>query len=44
MAQQYSVLGIPQNFLLDPAGKIVAINLRGEELQTKLAQLLTTVK
>ncbi|OGX82691.1 TlpA disulfide reductase family protein [Hymenobacter coccineus] len=44
VAQQYSVLGIPQNFLLDPAGKIVATNLRGEELQTKLAQLLTPVK
>ncbi|WP_162550008.1 TlpA disulfide reductase family protein [Hymenobacter nivis] len=44
VAQQYSVLGIPQNFLLDPAGKIVATNLRGEELQTKLAQLLMPVK
>lgn len=43
-AQQYGVLAIPQNFLLDPAGKIVATNLRGEELQAKLAQLLTPVK
>ncbi|MGI4884635.1 MAG: redoxin domain-containing protein [Janthinobacterium lividum] len=43
-AQQYGVQAIPQNFLLDPAGKIVATNLRGEELQTKLAQLLTPVK
>lgn len=44
VAQQYGVQSIPQNFLLDPAGKIVATNLRGEELQTKLAQLLTPVK
>lgn len=43
-AQQYGVQSIPQNFLLDPAGKIVATNLRGGELQTKLAQLLTPVK
>ena len=44
VAQQYNVQGIPQNFLLDPAGKIVATDLRGEELRTKLAQLLTPVK
>ena len=43
-AQQYGVQSIPQNFLLDPTGKIVAINLHDEELQTKLAQLLTPVK
>lgn len=36
----YGVRGIPQNFLVDPAGKIVAANLRGEELHTKLAELL----
>jgi peroxiredoxin len=36
----YGVRGIPQNFLVDPAGKIVATNLRGEELHTKLAELL----
>lgn len=44
VAQQYDVQGVPQNFLLDPTGKIVATNLRGEELQAKLAQLLTPVK
>lgn len=44
VAQQYNVQGIPQNFLLDPTGKIVATDLRGEELRTKLAQLLTPVK
>ena len=36
----YGVRGIPQNFLVDPTGKIVATNLRGEELHTKLAALL----
>ncbi|MCA5004176.1 TlpA disulfide reductase family protein [Sphingobacterium bovistauri] len=36
----YSVRGIPQNFLLDKDGKIVASNLRGEALEAKLAELL----
>lgn len=36
----YSIQGIPQNFLLDPTGKIVAKNLRGEELEQTLAQVL----
>lgn len=39
-AALYGVRGIPQNFLVDPAGKIVATNLRGEELHAKLAELL----
>ncbi|NKI90881.1 thiol-disulfide isomerase/thioredoxin [Hymenobacter sp. 1B] len=39
-AKRYGVRAIPQNFLIDPTGKIVAANLRGEELQAKLAQLL----
>ena len=39
-AALYGVRGIPQNFLIDPAGKIVATNLRGEELHAKLAELL----
>jgi peroxiredoxin len=39
-ARAYDVTGIPQNFLLDPQGKIVAINLRGEALQSTLAKLL----
>jgi peroxiredoxin len=39
-AKQYGVQAIPQNFLLDPTGKIVATNLRGDALQAKLAQLL----
>jgi peroxiredoxin len=35
----YAVRGIPQNFLLDPNGKIIAKNLHGEELENKLAEL-----
>jgi hypothetical protein len=32
-AQLYGVLYIPQNFLIDPSGKIIGKNLRGEELE-----------
>ncbi len=39
-AQRYSVRGIPQNFLVGPDGKIVAVNLHGEELGTTLAKLI----
>lgn len=35
----YKVSGIPQNYLIDPAGKIIAKNLRGDELSKKLADL-----
>ena len=40
VAKLYSVNAIPQNFLIDPNGKIIARNLRGEELNKKLAELL----
>jgi peroxiredoxin len=40
VAVQYKIQSIPQNFLIDPNGIIVAKNLRGEELQTRLASLL----
>jgi peroxiredoxin len=40
VAVQYGIQAIPQNFLLDPSGKIVGKNLRGEELQKKLAELM----
>ena len=37
----YAVSGIPANFLVDcSTGKIIATNLRGEELQKKIAELL----
>lgn len=39
-AALYRVQGIPQNFLIDPNGKIVGKNLRGAELDAKLCALL----
>ncbi|OUJ71973.1 TlpA disulfide reductase family protein [Hymenobacter crusticola] len=39
-ARSYSVQAIPQNFLVDPSGKIVATNLRGDGLKTTLAQFI----
>ena len=39
-AKAYGVKAIPQNFLVDPQGKIVGKNLRGEELEKKLAEVL----
>jgi thiol-disulfide isomerase/thioredoxin len=36
----YSIEGIPYNVLLDPNGVIIASNLRGPNLQAKLAELL----
>jgi peroxiredoxin len=39
VALQYGVTAIPQNFLIDPNGIIVASNLRGEELEKKLEEL-----
>ncbi|HEY0176253.1 MAG TPA: TlpA disulfide reductase family protein [Pedobacter sp.] len=40
VAQLYMIKSIPQNFLIDPNGKIIAANLRGEALNKKLAELL----
>jgi len=40
VAKLYDVKAIPQNFLIDKDGKIVAKNIRGEELQTTLQQLI----
>jgi peroxiredoxin len=36
----YGVMAIPQNFLLDPAGIIIAKNLEPEQLDEKLEQLI----
>lgn len=38
-AVQYGVRGIPANFLIDPQGKIVKRDLRGEALNKALAEL-----
>lgn len=35
----YRLEKIPSNFLLDPDGKIIAVDLRGENLHSKLAEL-----
>ena len=36
----YGIQGIPFNVLINPEGNIVAKNLRGPELQEKLAEVL----
>ena len=40
VVMEYGIEAIPQNFLLDPQGRIIAQNLRGEELAKKLAEIL----
>jgi peroxiredoxin len=40
VAKQYGIRAIPQNFLLDPEGKIIAKNLRGDELDQKLGEAI----
>lgn len=39
-AKLYGVRGIPQNFLIDPSGKIIAKNLHGNELIEQLSKLM----
>jgi peroxiredoxin len=39
VASYYGIQAIPSNLLIDPAGKIIARNLRGEALQAKLAEV-----
>jgi peroxiredoxin len=38
-ALAYHINSVPANFLVDPSGKIIAKNLRGEALQAKLKEL-----
>lgn len=40
VAKQYAVRSIPNNYLIDKDGKIIAKGLHGEELQKKLAEVL----
>ena len=40
VAALYDVSSIPSNFLIDPTGKIIAKNLRGDDLANKLAEVL----
>ena len=44
VAKLYGVQAIPQNFLLDPNGKVIAKNLRGDALDDKLAEVLSKGK
>jgi len=39
VAKKYLIRSIPQNFLIDPTGKIISKNLRGEDLDKKLEEL-----
>ena len=39
VAKQYGIEAIPQNYLLDPQGKIIAKGIRGEELEKKLGEI-----
>ncbi|EHQ25232.1 TlpA disulfide reductase family protein [Mucilaginibacter paludis] len=39
VAQLYKVNSIPANFLIDPSGKIIARDLRGDELNKKLKSI-----
>lgn len=43
-AKLYAISSIPSNVLLDKDGVIIARNLRGEDLQKKLAELFPEVK
>jgi peroxiredoxin len=38
-AQRYGVQSIPANYLLDPTGKIIAVDLRGEQLGAELLKV-----
>ena len=40
VATRYHVQGVPQNFLIDPSGKIIAANLRGDELKAALTRCI----
>ncbi|WP_177733664.1 TlpA disulfide reductase family protein [Flavobacterium inviolabile] len=42
IAEQYNVKAIPQTFILDASGKIVAKDLKGAELKAKVLALLGT--
>ena len=39
VAVLYGVQGVPQNYLVDPQGKIIASSLRGADLEKKLAEI-----
>jgi peroxiredoxin len=40
VARKYDIEGIPANFLIDPNGVIIGKNLRGDDLNNKLSEVL----
>jgi alkyl hydroperoxide reductase subunit AhpC len=40
VAVLYEIQSVPANLLIDPTGKVIAKDLRGEELEKKLAEIL----
>ncbi len=40
VSTMYGISAIPQNLLIDPSGKIIAKNIRGEELNKTLAEVI----
>ena len=40
IVEKYAIRSIPTNFLISPEGVIVARDLRGEELEVKLTELI----
>ncbi|WP_158795629.1 TlpA disulfide reductase family protein [Pedobacter sp. L105] len=39
-AKLYGITSIPQNYLIDKEGKIIAVNVKGEALEQKLTEIL----
>jgi hypothetical protein len=39
VAKEYGINSIPQNFLIDPRGRIIGKSLRGDELNKKLGEI-----
>lgn len=39
LVRLYGVQGVPQNFLIDPQGKIIARGLRGQDLEKRLEEI-----
>ena len=41
IALQYGVTQIPTTFLLDATGKVIAVDLRGDDMKAKIKELLS---
>lgn len=39
VVKNYNVIGVPKSFLLDPGGRIIAVDLRGDDLRKELEKL-----